>query len=97
MEPEITRSWIPSRSSLQPYVEYFHKLIAYYMIDYNHSNNTNNIRRQVVGYIMSLKKKRRTQLAACSPEQDKYHLMFSNVLPCDSDLLCTNTHKGCCL
>ena len=23
--------------------------------------------------------------------------MFNNVLPSDSDLLCTNTHKGCCL
>lgn len=23
--------------------------------------------------------------------------MFNNVLPSNSDLLCTNTHKGCCL
>ena len=23
--------------------------------------------------------------------------MFNNVLPSDSDLLCTNTHKGCCV
>ena len=46
---------------------------------------------------MSLKRKRRTKLKACSPEEDKYHLMFNNMLPSDSDLLRTNTHKGCCM
>ena len=48
MKPDISKSWISSRSSLQPYMKYFHKLITYYMIDYNHSNNTGNIRRQVI-------------------------------------------------
>ena len=57
IKPERTRSWLPSHSSLQPYMKYFHKLITYYMIDYNHSNNNGNIRRQVVGYMMSLKRK----------------------------------------
>ena len=46
---------------------------------------------------MSMKRKQRTKVKAQSPEQDKYHLMFNNVLLSDSDLLCTNTHKGCCL
>ena len=44
-----------------------------------------------------MKRKQRTNLKARNPEQDKYHLMFNNVLPSDSDLLCTNTHKGCYL
>ena len=44
-----------------------------------------------------MKKKQRTNLKARYREQDKYHLMFNNVLPSDSDLLCTNTHKECCL
>ena len=97
IKPEITRSWIPSHSSLQPYMKYFHKLITYYMTDYNHSINTGNIRRQVVGYIMSLKRKIRMKLKGYSPEEDKYHFMFNNVLPSDSDLLRNNTHKGCCI
>ena len=46
---------------------------------------------------MSMKRKWRSNLKARNPKQDKYHLMFNNVLPSDSDLLCTNTHKGCCL
>ena len=46
---------------------------------------------------MSMKKKRRTNLKSRYWERDKYQLMFNNVLPSDSDLLCTNTHKGCCL
>ena len=78
-------------------MKYYHKLITYYMIDYNHSNNTGNIRRQVVGYIMSMKRKRRIKLKAKAPEEDKYHLMFNNVLALDSDLLRTNTHKRCCM
>ena len=51
----------------------------------------------MVGYIMSMKRKQRTDLKAWYHEQDKYHLMFNNVLPSDSDLLRINTHKGCCL
>ena len=47
---------------------------------------------------MSLKRKQRMKLKACSPEEDKYHLMFNNVLLSDSDCLRTNTHnKGCCM
>ena len=97
IKPEITKSWIPSHSSLHPYMKYFHKFVTYYMVGYNHSNNIDNIRRQVVGYITSMKMKQRMKIKACSPEQDKYHLMFNNVLPSDSDLLRTNTHKGCCM
>ena len=94
MKPEISKLWTSSRSLLQLYMKYFHKLIAYYIIYYKHYNNINNIRRQMMGYIMSMKRKRRTNLKARYREQDKYHLMFNNVLPSDSDLLCTNTHKG---
>ena len=96
-KPEISKSRISSRSLLQPYMKYLHKLIAYYIIGHKHYNRINNIREQVVGYIMSMKKKRRSNLKARNPKQDKYHLMFNNVLPSDSDLICTNTHKRCCL
>ena len=97
MKPEISKSWASSRSSLLPYMKYFHKLIAYYIIDYNHYNNINNTQRQVIGYIMSIKRKWRNNLKARYQEQDKFHLMYNNVLPSDYDLFCTSTHKGCCL
>ena len=88
-KPEISKLQKSSRSSIQQYIKYFHKLIDYYIIYYE--------QRQVIGYIMSIKRKQRTKTKAQSPEQDKFHLMFNNVLPSDSDRLCTNTHKGCCL
>ena len=94
---ETTKSWVPSLSLLQPYMKYFYKLATYYIIDCNHSINSGNIRRQVVGYIMSMKRKRRMKLKAYSPEENKYHLMFNNVLSSNSDLLQRNTHKGCCI
>ena len=97
MKPKISKSWTLSYSLLQPYMKYFHKCISYHIIDYNHYNNINNIRRQVIGYIMSMNSKRGTNLKIRYPEQDKYHLIFNKVLPSDSDLLCTNTHKRCCL
>ena len=37
------------------------------------------------------------KLKANSHEEDKYHLMSNNVLTSDSDLLGSNTHKGCCV
>ena len=37
------------------------------------------------------------KLKPCSPEEDTYHLIFNNVVPIDSDLLHTNTHKGYCM
>ena len=43
-------------------MKYFYKLITYYMIDYNNSSNTRNIKRQVVGYIMSLEKNKEWNL-----------------------------------
>ena len=46
---------------------------------------------------MSMKRKRGSNLKAQNPKQDKYHLMFNNMLPSDSDLLCTNNPNGCCL
>ena len=97
LKPEITKSWVPSFSSLHPYMKYFYKLTTYYMIDCNHSINLGKIRRQVVGYVMSMKRKQRLKLKAYSPEENKCHFMFNNMLPSDSDLLRTNTHKGCCI
>ena len=67
------------------------------MFDNNFIINTWNIRRQVVGYIMSLKKKQRMKLKAKSCTEDKYCLIFNNVLISSSDLLQSNTHKGCCV
>ena len=64
MKPEISKAWSSLRSSLLPYMKYFHKLTAYYIIDYNHYNNINNIRKQVIGYIMSMKREQRTNLKA---------------------------------
>ena len=78
-------------------MKYFHKLIAYYVINCDHYNNINNIQIQVIGYIMSMKRKQRTILKTQYQEHNKYQLMFDNILPSDSDLLCTNTHKRCCL
>ena len=78
---ETPRLWVPPHSSLQPYMKYFYKLVTYYMIDCNYNiNNTWNIRRQVVGYSMSLKRKRKMKFKANSHEDNKYHLMFNNVL-----------------
>ena len=97
IKPEISKSLKSLHSSLQPYMKYFRKLITYYVINYDHHNNINNIRRQVMGYIMSMKRKQRTICKSRYRERDIYQLMFNHVLPSNSDLLHTNTHKGCCL
>ena len=57
VKPESPESWIPSRSLLQPYVKYFNKFVTYYMFDHNYNIDTRDIRRQLVGYIMALRRK----------------------------------------
>ena len=64
------------------------------MFNNNYNIDTWNIRKQVIAYIMSLKRKRRIKLKANSHEEDTYHLIFNNVLTSDSDFLGSNTHKG---
>ena len=67
------------------------------MFDNNYNINTWNIRRQVVEYIMSLKRKQRMKLKVKSCTEDKYCLIFNNVLTSSFNLLQSNTHKGCCV
>ena len=45
VKPKSPESWIPSHSSLQPYVKYFYKFVKYYMFDHNYNTNTCDIRR----------------------------------------------------
>ena len=95
VKPEPSESLIPSHSSLQPYVKYFYKFVTYYMFDHNYNIDTCDIRRQIVGYIMSLKRKQGAKLKAKECTEGRYHRTFNNVLESSSDLLQTNTHKGC--
>ena len=73
VKPEAPKSWLPSHSSLQPYVKSFYKFVTYYMIDHNYNIDTLNIRNQVAGYIMSLKRKRRAKLKAKGCVEGCYH------------------------
>ena len=97
VKPEIPKSLVPLHSSLQPFMKCFYKIVTYYMINYDYNINTWNIRRQIIGYIMSLKRKQRMKLDANNHEEDKYYLMFKNTVSSDSDLLQSNTHKECCV
>ena len=67
------------------------------MFDNFYNIGTWNIRKLVVEYIMSLKRKRRMKPKAKSCAEDKYHLIFNNVLTTSPDILQSNTHKGCCV
>ena len=46
---------------------------------------------------MSLKRKRGAKLKAKGCAEGRYHRIFNNVLESSSDLLRSNTHKGCCV
>ena len=94
---ETPKSWIPLCLSLHSYPKLFYKFITYYIFNNSYNIGTWNISRQVVGYIMSLKRKEKMKLKANSHKDNKYHLIFSNVLTSDSDFLQSNTHKGWCV
>ena len=93
VKPETPKAWLPLDLLLQSYEKLFYTFVIYYMFDNNYNIDTWNIRRQVVGYIMSLKRKRRMKLKANNHEEDKYHLIFNKVLTTNSNRLQSNTHK----
>ena len=57
VKPETPKLWIPLSSSLRSYSKLFYKSITYYIFNNNYNIDTWNIRKQVVVYIMSLKRK----------------------------------------
>ena len=65
------------------------------MINHIYNNDTWNIRKQVVGYSISLKRKRGAKLMAKGYTEGRYHRMFNNMLDSSSNLLQTNIHKCC--
>ena len=83
--------------SLQSYEKLFYKFVTYYMFNNNYNIDTWNIRRQIVGYVMSVKRERRMKIKTKSCAEVKYHLVLNNVLTSSSILLQSNTHKGYCI
>ena len=62
VKSEAFKLWLPLYESTQSPVKLLYKCIGYYVIDRNNNNNIWNIRKQAVGYIMFLKKKRREKV-----------------------------------
>ena len=97
VKPETPITWLPLCSALHSYLKLFYKFATYYMIDHIYNIDTWKIRKQVVEYLMSLKRKRGAKLKAKGCAEGRYHRVFNNVLESSSDLLRSNTHKGCCV
>ena len=92
VKPESPESWIPSRSSLQPYAQWFDKFVTYYMFDHDFIVDTCDIRRQLGRYIMAPKRKQRAKLKAEGCAEGHYYPMLNNMLESSSDLLQTKRH-----
>ena len=97
LKSKAPKTWIPSYSSLQPYTKSFYKFVIYYIIDIDYNIDTWTIRKQVAGYIMSLKRKQRVKLKAKGYAEGRYHHIFNIILESSYELLQSNTHKRCCM
>ena len=97
VKPETCKSWLPSHSLLQPYANSFYKFVTYYIFDHNYNIDAWKIRKQIVGYIMSLRRKRRAKLKAKGCAEGHYCYILNHVLESSSDLVRSNTHKNCCM
>ena len=87
VKSKTPKTWLPLCSSLHSYSKLFYKFVTYYMIDHNYNIDTWNIRKQVVGYIMFLKRKQGVKLKAKGCTQGCYDRIFNNVFESSSDLL----------
>ena len=97
VKPEARKPLLLSPSSLQPYTKSFYKFVTHYMNNHIYNIDTWNIRKQVTGYIMSLKRKRRMKSKANGCAEGCYHHIFKHVLKSSPNLAQSNTHKGCCM
>ena len=97
VKPGTPKIWLYLHSLLRSYSKFFYKFVTYSTFDNNYNINTWNIRRQVIGCIMSLERKRKLNLKANNCEEDKYRLIFNNLLTSNSILLQFNTHKEYCV
>ena len=97
VKSKAPKSWLSLNLSLQSNTKSFYKFVTYYLTDNNYNIDIWNIRKQVAGYIMSLKSKRRMKLKAKGCTEGHYHLTFNNVLASSSKISQSNTHKGCCV
>ena len=88
---------VPSHSSLQPYMKSLYKFITYYIVDHNYNIVTWNIKKLIAGCIMSWKRKQRMKLKTNECTEGHNHHIFNNILESSSELLQSNTHKGCCV
>ena len=68
----------------------FHKVVTYYI-------TPGILEKQVGGYIISMKRKRRMKLKAKGCAEGQYHLLFNNALTSSSKMLRSKSHKGCCV
>ena len=84
---EASKSWLPSHVSLQSRAKLFYKYIGYYVIDQNTNNNTWNIKKQAVGYIMFLKRKRRAKVKAKGCAEGHYHQRFNHEVESSSHIV----------
>ena len=97
VKPEAPKSWLPTHSLLQPYAKSFYKFVTYYIIGHNYNIDTWNIRKQVLGYIISRKRKQRAKLKAKVCTKGCYHHIFNHILGSSCNLLQSNTQRGCCV
>ena len=67
------------------------------MFDNNYDIDTWNIKIQITGFIMSLKRKQRMKLKAKGCAEGCYHHIFKHVMKSSPNLAQPNTHKGCCM
>ena len=73
VKPESSKLWLLLHASLQSYTKLFYQYIGYYVVNKNTNNNTRNIRKQVVGYIMLLKRKQSTKVKAKGYTEGHYY------------------------
>ena len=97
VKPEAPKSWLPLSSLLQLYVMSFYKFVTYYIIDRNYNIYTWNTIKQVAGYIIFLKRKRRAKLKAKGCAEGRYHRTFNHEIESSSILVQSNTHEGWCV
>ena len=96
-KPEASTFWLLLHGSLESSVKHFYKDIGYYVIDQTTNNDTWDIRKQTLGYIMFLKRKLSGEMKAKGCAEDRHHQEYNHEVESSSHIVPSYSLVGSCI
>ena len=86
-KPETSTFWLLLHESIQSSVTHFYKYIGYYVINRTTNNDTWDIQKQTIGYILFLKRKQSGKMKAKRCAKEHHHRKYNYKVESSSHII----------